>query len=276
MIVALIDNGSLEPEAHRQLRTLARRLGEEAGTTVHAVSWKHSDRIPQAELDGTPAWTLAPFVRSLHALGQREFVLIPFFISPQGAIGSALRRDLVALQEELGPFEFTFTAGLADRGVLTEIVADRIRRALAEAELGRLSPVIVVDHGGPSPASASLRDRIAGELRRVLHGAIGPLAAASMEGGEHAHARPLLSEVLARRGFNQGDVLIAPLFLLPGRHAGPAGDLARLAEAAVRSAGAPGLRCHFTGLIGNHPLAATALAAALRETVSPVHLSTLP
>ena len=56
MIVALIDNGSLDPAAHRNLRAVARALTARAGVTVHAVSWKHSDRIPAATLDGTPAW----------------------------------------------------------------------------------------------------------------------------------------------------------------------------------------------------------------------------
>src|SRR5215211_5166651 len=102
MIVALIDNGSLEPAAHRNLRAVAATLSATVNVVVHAVSWKHRDRIPLAQLGGTPAWTLQPFVRSLFALGQREFVFVPFFISAQGAIGSALRRDIEHLQRELG------------------------------------------------------------------------------------------------------------------------------------------------------------------------------
>src|SRR5687768_18363574 len=89
MIVALIDNGSLEPAAHRNLRAVAAALSARTGVNVHAVSWKHSDRIAPAALDGAPAWTLAAFVRSLTTLGQREFVFVPFFVSAQGAIGSA-------------------------------------------------------------------------------------------------------------------------------------------------------------------------------------------
>ena len=46
MKAALIDNGSLEPAAHRNLRRLAAAVGERAGMRVEAVSWKHSDRIP--------------------------------------------------------------------------------------------------------------------------------------------------------------------------------------------------------------------------------------
>jgi hypothetical protein len=59
---------------------------------------------------------------------------------------------------------------------------------------------------------------------------------------------------------------VTPLFLAPGRHAGPKGDLAEIAaEAEDRSAP---LRCHFTGLIGTHPLVIDALADALTSTLS--------
>jgi hypothetical protein len=69
MIVALIDNGSIEPAAQRNLRAVAAALSERAGVAVDAVSWKHSDRIPAAALDGVPAWTLAPWVRAHLARG---------------------------------------------------------------------------------------------------------------------------------------------------------------------------------------------------------------
>jgi sirohydrochlorin ferrochelatase len=62
-------------------------------------------------------------------------------------------------------------------------------------------------------------------------------------------------------------VVIAPLFLSPGRHAGARGDLARIAAAAEdRTATAP-LRCHFTGLVGTHPRAVDELTAALRDAL---------
>lgn len=259
MIVALIDNGSLEPAAHRNLRSVAHALSARTNVNVRAVSWKHSDRIADGDLDGIPAWTLAPFIRSLVALGQREFVFVPFFISAQGAIGSALRRDLDALSREAGGFELTFTDGLVDRGVVPVIVAARIRFAATQRKL-LFPPVVVVDHGGPSASSAALRDRLTDEIRELLGREVGPVVAASMEG---AHG-PLLAEQLQQPKFNQGDVLVAPLFLSPGRHAGPAGDL----ETICRASSA---RCHLTELVGTHPLAIDALAGALRTTLSTRH-----
>ena len=50
MIIALIDNGSLEPAATLNLRRVAAALTANVGVLVHPVSWKHSDRIAPAEL----------------------------------------------------------------------------------------------------------------------------------------------------------------------------------------------------------------------------------
>lgn len=262
MTIALIDNGSLESAAHRNLRTAAAALSARAGVMVESVSWKHSDRIPEAALDGRPAWTLAPWVRAKVAAGERSFLFVPFFISAQGAIGSALRTDLETLSAHLGGISFAFTDGLAARGALAEIVTARIRETITAESLSRPT-VIVVDHGGPSAGSAALRDEIATDVRRRLAEEIGPLAAASMEG---AHG-PLLAEVLAVAGRDRNEVVVAPLFLSPGRHAGPDGDLAQIARATVGRT--TPLRVHFTGLVGTHPAAINALAAALHDTLSP-------
>lgn len=265
MIVALVDNGSLEPAAHRSLRTVAAALSTRVGVPVRAVSWKHSDRIALDALDRTPAWTLDAFVRSLVALGQREFVFVPFFISAQGAIGSALRTDLEKLQHALGGFDFTFTDSLAKRGVLPSIVAARVRETLRIHSLRTApAPVVVVDHGGPSAVSAALRDALAAEIRRELGTEIARLSAASMEG---AHP-PLLADVLRSPGFANEDLVVAPLFLSPGRHAGEHGDIAQICAAS-------GARYHLTDLVGTHPLAIDALAAALQHTLSTLHAPTL-
>jgi sirohydrochlorin ferrochelatase len=256
MIVALIDNGSLEPAAHRNVRSVAEALSFRTGVKVRAVSWKHSDRIAASQLDDTPAWTLESFVRSLFALGQREFVFVPFFISPQGAIGSALRRDLEALRNELGEFEFTFTEGLAALRVLPTIVADRVQACLSSNRLVT-PPVIVVDHGGPSAASASLRDELANKISIALAGLAGPVEAASMEGSHP----PLLADLIAAEPYAGQDIVVAPLFLSPGRHAGPGGDIARIC-------GAARARSHVTELVGTHPMVPDALAGALRTTLS--------
>lgn len=267
MRVALVDNGSLEPAAHESLRAAALTIGERAQAVVEAVSWKHSGRIPAARLRDGAAQTLGPWIRTCVAKGEREFVIVPFFVSPQGAIGSALRADIAALQAELGAFAVTFADGLSPHTTLPAIVAERVREAAVSLGL-RQPSVIVVDHGGPSVASAAIRNQVAEAVRDILGGFIGPLVAASMEspdGPDFEFNRPLFAEALSMRDFNSGSVLVAPLFVSPGRHAGPAGDLRKIARRAEASA--PGLRCHFTQLIGTHPAAIDALAGALARAL---------
>ena len=270
MTIALVDNGSVEPAAHRHLRSVAAALAARVGVPVAAVSWKHSDRVPES-LIGEPAWVLPVWLRAQLAKGEREFLFVPFFISAQGAIGSALRRDLARLAAETGGFDYDFSGGLAgptDASDLAGIVSARVREAAIEGKLDRPA-VVVVDHGGPSAASAELRDRVTEEVRRALGGEAREVAAASMEspaGPEFGFNRPLLAERLSAGEFARGDVVIAPLFLSPGRHAGPDGDLFRIARAA--EARAPGLRCHLAGLVGTHPLAVEILARALPAPLS--------
>jgi hypothetical protein len=268
MIIALIDNGSLEPAATLNLRRVAAALSANVGVPVHPVSWKHSDRIAPADLDGTPAATLKPWMSAQLAAGERDFVFLPFFISPQGAIGSSLRDDLEKLQSPAAPFRSVFTTSLASAEVIPTIIADRIRQQIHTAGLTN-PPVIVVDHGGPSPASAALRDQIAAQVRTLLGPAIGPLVAASMEGEEHPHNLPLLADQLCKAGFDTGDVVIALLFLSPGRHAGAGGDIAQICAAATSAQ--PSLRCHPTELIGSHPLALETLIHAFRSTLTTLH-----
>jgi len=267
MKILLVDNGSIEAAAHESLRSAAAAIGYRAQAPVEAVSWKHSNRIAPGALERGAAATLSPWIRGQVAAGEREFVIVPFFISPQGAIGSALRRDLDALSLETGGFTYAITEGLSTAGVLDRVIFDRVRETIAARGLQRPA-VIVVDHGGPSRASAQIRDWVAGQVRESLAGLAGPVRAASMEspdGPEYDFNRPLFSELLREAGFSSGDVVVAPLFLSPGRHAGKGGDLETMAgEAAARE---PGLRCHFTALVGSHPLTLETLAVALTRAL---------
>jgi len=252
MIIALIDNGSLEAAAHLRLRALALALSDQTGVNIHPVSWKHSYRVPAAALGDRPGETLTPFVRRHVDDGAHSFLFVPFFISPQGAIGSALRRDLELLQAESGGFDLNFTPGLAESGALASIIADRVRQTSPATASD--APIVLVDHGGPSSSSAGLRDRVAADAAALLRRSVHPC---SME-GEHP---PLLEHLLANPGFADRDVIVAQLFLSPGRHAGPGGDI----EEICRSSPA---RCHRTALVGDHPKVTAILSAAIRRSLS--------
>lgn len=266
MTIALVDNGSLEPAAHLNLRRVAGEISRQAGRPVEAVSWRHSDRIAASRLNHKPGVILADWISAQLARGEREFLFVPFFISAQGAIGSALRLEIEHLRQTLGAFEFHFTAGLAARDALVPILVDRIRETILRHHLDRPA-AIIVDHGGPSAASAALRDEMAQRVSAVLVNEVPLLAAASLEGAEHTHNLPLIASLLATHDFNRGDVVVAPLFLAPGRHAGPDGDLENVIRNAQNQARP--LRCHLADVIGTHPVVVEALAGSLRDALEP-------
>ncbi|MDB6127119.1 MAG: cobalamin, partial [Verrucomicrobia bacterium] len=74
---------------------------------------------------------------------------------------------------------------------------------------------------------------------------------------------PLLENVLDQSRFNFGPVLVVLLFILPGRHAGPDGDIAQICRRA--EAKNPGLRTIRTELLGSHPRLVEVLAKRFRE-----------
>ena len=76
--------------------------------------------------------------------------------------------------------------------------------------------------------------------------------------GEHP---PLLTDLLSAAGFANRDVIVAQLFLSPGRHAGPGGDIEEICHSSPA-------RCHRTALVGDHPRAAAILSAAIRRALS--------
>ena len=68
---------------------------------------------------------------------------------------------------------------------------------------------------------------------------------------EYDFNEPLLERAFDQPGFDAGPVIVAMLFLSPGRHAGPAGDIARICAAAEQRH--PKLRTVMTDLVGLHP-----------------------
>ncbi len=63
---------------------------------------------------------------------------------------------------------------------------------------------------------------------------------------------PLLSDLLVMPPWSASHVIVAMQFLLPGRHGGPDGDVARICRQAEGAT--PDLRTKITGLVSEHPL----------------------
>ncbi|MCC5838665.1 MAG: cobalamin biosynthesis protein CbiX [Opitutales bacterium] len=257
MRTLLVDNGSLRPDAVLNLRAVAARLSERVGERVDPVSLLHSSKIDSALLGGEPAQTWERYTKACLAEGERAFTLLPFFFGPTGAIQSYMPERLASLRKRFGNFSLARAPFLFDEAVSTDalarMVAENVRRTLREKGLTR-APVVLVDHGSPLPAVTYVRNFVAGQLSLLLSDCMERIAAASMErreGDLFAFNDPLLGHQLSQPGYNRGDVIIAMLFLSPGRHAGPDGDVAEICAAA--EARHPGLRCHMTDLVGTQP-----------------------
>lgn len=253
----LTDNGSLEPSATHALRALAKDLSIRVGEPVFPVSLLHSSTISPDLLDGEPAEILEPFLLRQAAAGQTVFKILPLFFGPSLAITDYLPKRLAVLKEKYPEVEVSVASCLCDDLGGETLVAAILERRVREVLNGLPTPaarppaVILVDHGSPARAVTDVRDRLADLLRARLGGAVSGVLAASMErreGDEFAFNEPLLATALRTPGFDSGEVIVAMQFLLPGRHAGPGGDVARIcADAEMEN---PALRCRMSGLVG--------------------------
>ncbi len=269
----LFDNGSLEPAATLELRRLALELAVAVGADVRPVSLLHSSALDPIRVGGTPAQLLVPAVRALLAAGHDDLALLPLFFGPSAALTDYLPAQLALVQRDFPGRRVRLGRWLVDPGAppdtrIAAILADNVRRVIRESELRRPA-VVLVDHGSPQRAVAAVRDWLGGQLETLLAGEVGHFAVASMErrpGAEYDFCAPTLAGLLASGALPAGDVVVAPQFLLPGRHAGPGGDLAAICAAAQKRQ--PGLRVHFADLVGRHPGLIPVLADRYREVTA--------
>jgi len=254
----LLDNGSSRPESTLALRRLARALGERSGRPVHPVSLQHADQVPPDALGGHGADTLEPWLRRALAAGRRDFLLIPLWFGPSRALTRFIPELTAQLRREQGPFELRCAPELCPlpdgEPRLTEVLLGNIERAAAALGLAPRR-LVLVDHGSPIPAVTAVRTWLAARLRERL-GPGAQLREAVMErrpGPDYDFNGDLLEGVLHRLAAADptGPVILPLLFLSPGRHAGPGGDLGAIC-ARVESA-VPGFRVYPTALVGAHP-----------------------
>jgi sirohydrochlorin ferrochelatase len=259
--VLLVDNGSLAPAATLRLRAIARALAASIARPVSPVSLLHASGVPVGRLDGEPAEILVPALARRLAEGVNGFVIVPLFFGCSGALTDFLPSTLAPLRRKFAQLEVRVAAPLFEAADdrLARILADHVRR-VATAGGERPRRVALVDHGSPRRSVTAVRDDLAAQLSGLLGGEF-VVAPASMErrtGAEYDFAEPLLGTLLRRPGWDSGEVIIALQFLLPGRHAGPGGDVARICCEAEAASGR--LRTRPTALVGEHPLLVEILA----------------
>jgi len=265
-VVLLVDNGSLEPASTLGLRALAKQLELAAKCPVRPVSLLHSSTIDPALLGNKPAEILVPTLRALASAGKFDIVIVPLFFGPSGALTDYLpervrhsRQPWPNLRVRVAPCLVDTTK--PDDNRIAALLADRVHDCATRNNFGRPA-IAVVDHGSPLPTVNAVRELVAHQVRRLLGDFARVVAPCSMERRpepEYDFNEPLLEKLLDTPGFSAGEVIVAKMFLLPGRHAGPGGDIEKIAHAA--KARHPNLKIGFTETLGSHE----GLVAILRE-----------
>ena len=274
--VLLMDNGSLAPAATLCLRETAARLGAALKHSVEPVSLLHSSAIPPDQLAGIPAETLEPALRHRVKDGRSHFVIVPFFFGPSGALLDYLPTRVRQLKTGHPGLNVRLAPPLVDMNAprderIAAILEERVRAVMARCST--LPSVILVDHGSPTRNVTEVRNHVASQLRARLGRDVRQVIAASMErrpGPEYAFNEPLLERALDQTEFSRGTVIVALLFLSPGRHAGPDGDIAQICRAAEQRH--PGLRIFTTDPLGSHPALISILSERAQAGLTSVPL----
>jgi hypothetical protein len=249
--VLLLDNGSLEPASTRQLRELAQALAVRIGGTVEPVSLAHSAKISAGELDGRPAELFEAALGRCGREGVMELVVVPLYVGPSHALTRVVPAMIAAQRALTAQMRVKVAGPLqeAEETRLGEILAECVREKIGAGERPR---VAVVDHGSPSRAVIDARNFVTDQVRVLLGDAVAEVAAASMErraGAEFDFNEPLLETLLARPEWRAGPLIVALLFVAPGRHAGPGGDVEEICRRARGSLDG----VSFTRVLGQHP-----------------------
>lgn len=275
-VVILADNGSRRAAATLSLRVIAARLSQALGTPVHAVSLQHADHIPAQRLDGEPAWVLADFLRAQLTQGRRRFVVVPLFFGSSRALTSFIPEQVAELRKSFTDLQVDVATPLVPlpdgEPRLVDILADHA--AACARTLGEQPDrIIVVDHGSPLPQVTAVREYAARELaERLPHATIEQAVMERREGPEYDFNGELLAQVLAHLGSlapSVQRVAVLMLFLLPGRHAGPGGDIADICERAMQQH--PGLKIAVSPLVGEHGLLTDILSDRLATVMMREH-----
>jgi len=255
--IILVDNGSLEAESTLQCRRLAHAVSSLIQQEVEAVSVLHSNKVDAQQLHHLPAKIFAEVVKETAQSDVSQLVVLPLFIGPSRAITEYIPEQFKI--HARGNLQLKITPTLyGTDGILRKILIDQLFETEWQPSCGT---VFLCDHGSPAPEVTAVRDALAREIREDLD--LSPLQfiACSMErreGPEYAFNEPLLETVLPRA---QGEATILMQFLLPGRHAGPGGDV----EEICAKFAPPHLKWKRSKLIGEHPALPALIAQRYRE-----------
>lgn len=245
--ILLVDNGSLRPEATLALRRLSEEVGQLLSQPVLPVSVLHSHKIDPTLLGGDPAVIFEQAVQAAKQDGIEELIVLPLFIGHSLALTEYLPK--VFAEAGAGKMQLRIREPLFDPGDLAELPGMLIDNLQSTGWTKGSGTVFLCDHGSPIPKVTMCRNTLAAVVRKELGLKADELIACSMErreGTEYDFNEPLLADALKQA---KGEVVILMLFLLPGRHAGPDGDVATIAKEHAPA----GVLCKLSPLLGTHP-----------------------
>jgi sirohydrochlorin ferrochelatase len=262
----LIDNGSLRAGSVLQMRKIAERLSHLSGHMVRPFGLMHSHKIDQAKLEGRPGRSMQEFLPSPEADKLGEIRALPFFLGPSLAITDWLPENL-QLWKDPNPDQrkFRILKPLYQSGddrlarAMTELCREQIQNA------GLINPAVaMVDHGTPLLKVNLVREDVGEQMRHLLGTEVGPFSTCAMERRpepQYDFNDPLLEDLLGewmKAGVHQ--VVLSQFFLLPGRHAGPGGDLAQICQPFIDR----GMKIYRTENLGAHSLVQEILLDRIR------------
>ena len=255
--IMLVDNGSVKANATLQLRSISKSLSEYSGLTIHPVSLQHADKVPAEELNQKPADIFSTFMSSQLTKGETDFIVLPLFFGPSKAISSAIPEQVQQLKEKFGDFNLHVADTIyplpAAEIKLIELLASLTLDCIHTTEF-KNPRCVLVDHGSPSPAVTKVREHITQALQATLPDiSIDQAVMERRSGKEYDFNGQLLEDWLksqAEAGTNE--IIVIQLFFLPGRHAGPGGDIEQICVKALNEC--PGTRIVATALVSEHPL----------------------
>ncbi len=257
-MIFLVDNGSIRPEAYLNLCRVAAELSKAIDTPVSAAPLLHANKISSDLIGGKPVQILEDQLTRAIEQGVQEFVVLPFFFGESGALSDYLPKRLKRLTAIKGSFRAKILRPLylnrSNGGdLLVEILKERIMETATSRGING-GTVLLVDHGSPLPIVTKVRNELTELLRNTSIASRYNIVAASMErrsGAEYDFNEPLLATALQSVSAACKPIVVAQLFLSPGRHAGPDGDIASICKSAETEN--PRLQIFRTELVGNHP-----------------------
>ena len=201
------------------------------------------------------------------AQSSEDLRILPFFFGPSRALTEWLPGKLDLWKSEKDGRSFRVLDCLHQPGDARLAMALEDRCLQAVEKNGLKKPFLaLVDHGTPVFEVHRVREEVGEELKERMADRISGFSTCSMErraGEEYDFNEPLLENLLAEKKGEFQEMLVAQLFLSPGRHAGEGGDLDRICRLFTDSSSSN--RLVRTDLLGGHSLVIEILCQRINQ-----------